>query len=81
MEPEESLEIKTARESRKSDAQQVKESRKRDIKPTKNFNCKEPVSDDGIQCGDCKLCYHYTCSKLPSYQLYRYEKSQRKYTC
>ena len=84
MEPEESLEIRIARESRKSDAQQVKESRKSDVQPTKNFDCgvcKEPVSDDGIQCGDCKLWYHYTCSKLPSYQLYLYEKSQRKYTC
>lgn len=38
LEPEESSENKIARESRKSDAQQVKESRESDILLTKNFD-------------------------------------------
>lgn len=83
-ESEVNSENKSARESRKSDIQQAKESRKNDVLPTKDFDCgicTEPVSDDGIQCGDCKLWFHYICSKLPSYQLYMYENSQRKYTC
>ena len=84
IEEERSSETKSTRESRRSDVQQGKETRKSDVISEKKYNCgtcKSPVADDGIQCGDCKLWFHYTCSKLPAYQLYMYEKSQRKYTC
>ena len=43
--------------------------------------CDEPVSETGIQCGDCRTWYHYGCSKLPVYQLYIFEVSQRRYSC
>ena len=44
-------------------------------------SCKGEVNDLGIKCTDCKEWYHYSCTLLPPYQLYLYEKSQRKFTC
>ena len=84
MEEEVGGESKINREARRSDIQQSKEARKSDILLEKKYNCgmcTSPVADDGIQCGDCRLWFHYICSKLPPYQLYTYEKSNRKYTC
>lgn len=78
------IERRSVSETRRSDVLQAKESRKSDVMPAKDFNCGccgKLVSDDGIQCGDCKIWFHYICSKLPSYQLYMYEVSHRKYTC
>ena len=78
------IERRSLSESRRSDVLQTKESRKSDVMRAEDSNCGccgKFVSDDGIQCGDCKIWFHYICSNLPSYQLYMYEVSHRKYTC
>ena len=43
--------------------------------------CDKAVSETGIQCVDCRLWYHFSCSQLPAYQLYIFEVSQRRYSC
>ena len=73
MEEEVGGESKSTREARRSDIQQSKEACKSDILLEKKYNCgmcTSSVADDGIQCGDCRLWFHYICSKLPPYQLY-----------
>ena len=50
------------------------------------FTCKKCAvgcidGENCIQCQDCKTWIHYKCSKLPPYQLFLYESTQRKYTC
>ena len=37
--------------------------------------------DQSIQGQDCKEWVYYECTKLPSYQLYLFETTQRHYTC
>ena len=46
---------------------------------TCKFSCTD--KDQSIQCQDCKEWVHYICTKLPPYQLYLYETTQRRYTC
>ena len=45
--------------------------------------CQEETSEtfDVIQCNDCKSWCHYKCTRLPLYQLYIYDLSNRKYSC
>ena len=43
--------------------------------------CDKTVIETGIQCVDCRLWYHYSCSQLPAYQLYIFEVSKRRYSC
>ena len=50
------------------------------------FSCRSCSVDciegeNSIQCHECKSWTHYNCSKLPPYQLFLYETTQRKYTC
>lgn len=46
-------------------------------------NCKicRKVTDKGIECMDCKRSVHYLCTKLPPYQLFLYETTNRKFMC
>ena len=69
-EEENCCEAKSTREPRKSEPRQAKETRNSDKILEKKYECgicESPVADDGIQCGDCKLWFHYICSKLPPY--------------
>ena len=78
MEEEVGGESMSTRQARRSDIQQSKEARKSDILLEKKYNCgmcTSPVADDGIQCGDCRLWFHYICSKLPPYQLSIYMRN------
>jgi ribonuclease HI len=43
--------------------------------------CAENVSREYLQCSDCLLHIHYQCTELPTYQLTKLRKGQRKYTC
>ena len=45
--------------------------------------CQEETSEtfDLIQCNDCKSWCHYKCTRLPLYQLYIYDLSNRKCSC
>lgn len=50
------------------------------------FTCNKCLTDcvegeNCIQCQDCKTWIHYICSRLPPYQLFLYESTQRRYTC
>ena len=39
------------------------------------------MSKNFLKCSECKLPVHYECSKLPSYQIFTFTNSQRKFTC
>lgn len=47
----------------------------------KKCNAKCTDTDQSIQCQDCKGWIHYVCTRLPAYQLYLYESTQRRFTC
>ena len=43
--------------------------------------CNFPSENFVIQCDDCKQHIHYECSKVPTFQLWLFTKTQRKFTC
>ena len=43
--------------------------------------CSDENDSSTIQCTKCKKFTHYTCSKLPLYQIYLFKSSQRKFLC
>lgn len=53
--------------------------------PTKKLNCCTFCGNTGdnytIQCSKCESWCHNRCTRLPIYQLYIYQTTNRKYTC
>ena len=49
-------------------------------KPICSF-CNKGYSGKQIQCSDCKSMCHYSCTRLPRYQLYALYNTHRKYSC
>ena len=43
--------------------------------------CIDPTRSNVIQCADCFAWCHFTCTKLPAYQLFIYKSSTRKFKC
>lgn len=44
-------------------------------------HCGQADNADMLNCYDCKGWIHFTCTKLPSYQLYSLIKTKRRYSC
>ena len=43
--------------------------------------CYEVSSEKTILCTDCRSACHYSCTRLPRYQLYAFANRHRKYSC
>ena len=43
--------------------------------------CKKVADDEAIECTICKGWIHYSCSKLPCYQLTALSSTERLYSC
>lgn len=44
-------------------------------------NCDEMTETDTIECCSCKSWSHFSCTKLPRYQLFVFVSTSRKFTC
>ena len=53
---------------------------KEDVKPLCSF-CNQDTPGKKIPCSECKSMCHYSCTRLPRYQLYALQNTHRKYSC
>lgn len=63
-----------------SSNEEVHVSAKSEEKVTCSF-CNKDFPGKTIQCSDCKSMCHYSCTRLPRYQLYALHSTHRKFSC